>query len=167
MALTGDMYFMGLSGTKFFKHWPAMAAEYDDISMQSCFLETFKHDGEQMIPPLKVSERLRAVGLDPNTPPGAFQMRPLVYRMFINQAERLNIPFLFSKRVLRYYETETRAGVETDEGEVFEADIVIAADGIGSKSQAIVGGKVRAASSGRAMWRVSDHLNFDCSRYQR
>lgn len=70
-------------------------------------------------------------------------------------------------RVLRYYETETRAGVETDEGEVFEADIVIAADGIGSKSQAIVGGKVRAASSGRAMWRVSDHLDFDRSKYQR
>lgn len=151
----GDMYFMGLSGTKFFKHWPAMAAEYDEISMQECWLETFKHDGELMIPAKKVSERLRAVGLDPKTPPGAFQMRPLVYRMFIKQAERLKIPFLFSKRVVNYYETDRRAGVETDAGEKFEADVVIAADGIGSKSQSIVGGRVRAASSGRAMWRVS------------
>ncbi|OAG02158.1 monooxygenase [Paraphaeosphaeria sporulosa] len=150
----GDMYFMGLSGTKFFKHWPAMKAEYDEISMQSCFLETFKHDGELMIPAMKVSERLRAIGLDPNTPPGAFQMRPLVYKMFINQAERLEIPFLFNKRVTRYFEHENKAGVETDEGEKFEADVVIAADGIGSKSQTIVGGKVRAASSGRAMWRA-------------
>lgn len=123
--------------------------------MQSCYLETFKHDGELMIPAMKVSERLRAVGLDPNTPPGAFQMRPLVYKMFINQAQRLDIPFLFNKRVVRYFEEGSKAGVETDGGEKFEADVVIAADGIGSKSQAIVGGKVRAASSGRAMWRVS------------
>jgi 2-polyprenyl-6-methoxyphenol hydroxylase-like FAD-dependent oxidoreductase len=141
------MYFMGLSGTKFFKHWPAMKAEYNEISMQSCHLETFKHDGE----------RLRAVGLDPDTPPGAFQMRPLVYNMFINQAKRLDIPFLFNKRVVKYSEDNNKAGVETDEGEKFEADIVIAADGIGSKSQTIVGGKVRAASSGRAMWRVSTY----------
>lgn len=146
---------MGLSGTKFFKHWPAMKAEYEEISMQSCFLETFKHDGELMIPKMKVSERLRAVGLDPNTPPGAFQMRPLVYKMFINQAKRLSIPFLFNKRVVKYSENKNKASVETDEGEKFEADVVIAADGIGSKSQTIVGGEVRAASSGRAMWRVS------------
>ena len=154
------MYFMGLSGTKFFKHWPKMAEEYKEISMPNCYLETFKHDGERTIPPMKVSKRLQAAGLDPNTPPGSFQMRPLVYKMFINQAERLGIPFLFKKRVIRYFESKDRAGVETDQGEIFEADVVIAADGIGSKSQTIVGGQVLAASSGRAMWRVSLIASF-------
>jgi hypothetical protein len=28
----GDMYFMGLPATRFFKHWPEMAAEYEAIS---------------------------------------------------------------------------------------------------------------------------------------
>lgn len=33
--------------------------------------------------------------------------------------------------------------------------MVIAADGVGSKSQKLVGGQVRAISSGRAMWRAA------------
>ncbi|KAK8113254.1 FAD/NAD(P)-binding domain-containing protein [Apiospora sp. TS-2023a] len=156
ISTMGDMYFMGLSGTKFFKHWPEMAQEYDEISLHNCWMETFKHDGTRMIPVLKVAERLKEAGLDPNTPPGAFQMRPLVYKMFVNQVTRLGIKIEFGKRVVRYFEDAARnkAGVETDNGERFEADVVIAADGVGSKSQEVVGGQVRAASSGRAMWRA-------------
>ncbi|KAK3059616.1 hypothetical protein LTS18_010428 [Coniosporium uncinatum] len=80
----GDMYFMGLSATRFFRHWPELQKEYDAISLHDAWIETFKHSGEQVIPPKKVSDRLRAQGLDPNTPPGTFQMRPLVYKMFVN-----------------------------------------------------------------------------------
>ena len=47
-----------------------------------------------------------------------------------------------------------RGGVELEDGTRVEADLVIAADGIGSKSQKLVGGQVRARSSGRAMWRA-------------
>ncbi|EOD44484.1 putative monooxygenase fad-binding protein [Neofusicoccum parvum UCRNP2] len=159
----GDMYFMGLSATKFFKHWPAMAKEYDDISLHNAWIETFKHSGAQMIAPLKVSERLKAQGLDPNTPPGTFQMRPLVYKMFVHQVEQLGVRVQFGRRVVEYWEDEARgkAGVVTDRGERFEADVVIAADGVGSKSQKIVGGQVKAISSGRAMWRAAfpiEHL---------
>ncbi|ORY71532.1 uncharacterized protein BCR38DRAFT_330092 [Pseudomassariella vexata] len=164
ISTMGDMYFMGLSGTRFFKHWPDMAREYDEISLHDCWMETFKHSGECMIPLLKVAERLKEAGLDPDTPPGAFQMRPLVYRMFVNQVERLGIEVLFGKRVVKYFENGDKAGVETEHGETFEADMVIAADGVGSKSQEIVGGQVRAASSGRAMWRAAfpvSHLDQD------
>lgn len=158
------MYFMGLSATKFFKHWPEMAKVYDDISLHDAWIETFKHSGEQMIAPLKVAERLKAQGLDPNTPPGTFQMRPLVYKMFVDQVESLGVKVSFGKRVVEYWEDEARgkAGVVTDKGERFEADVVIAADGVGSKSQKIVGGQVKAISSGRAMWRAAfpiEHLD--------
>lgn len=151
------MYFMGLSATRFLKHWPQMAQEYDDMSLHDAWIETFKHDGERMIPPMKVAERLRAQGLDPKTPPGAFQMRPLVYQMFLRQVERLNIPLEYNRKVVDYYEDEERGkgGVITDDGQKYEADVVIAADGVGSKSQALVGGQVRAKSSGRAMWRAA------------
>lgn len=153
----GDMYFMGLSATRFFKHWPEMAKEYDRISLHNAWIETFKHDGTHMIPPLKVADRLRDAGLDPNTPPGTFQMRPLVYKMFVAQVERLGVDIQFGKRVVDYFEDDKhqRAGVVTDQGERFEADVVIAADGVGSKSHGLIGGQVRAMSSGRAMWRAA------------
>ncbi|POS72455.1 monooxygenase [Diaporthe helianthi] len=110
-----------------------------------------------MIPPLKVADRLRDTGLDPETPPGTFQMRPLVYKMFLEQAERLGVDIQFGKRVVEYFEDEQRqiAGVVTEQGEKFEADVVIAADGVGSKSHILIGSQVRAISSGRAMWRAA------------
>jgi len=153
----GDMYFMGLSATKFFKHWPEMKAEYDSIGLHNAWIETFKHSGERMIPPLSVAERLRDAGLDPKTPPGTFQMRPLIYKMFVSQVERLGVQVKFGVKVVDYFESEDglKGGCVTASGERYEADIVIAADGVGSKSQRIVGGQVRAKSSGRAMWRAA------------
>jgi 2-polyprenyl-6-methoxyphenol hydroxylase-like FAD-dependent oxidoreductase len=153
----GDMYFMGLSATKFMTHWPELAEEYNAISLHNAWIETFKHDGEAVIKPLKVAERLRASGLDPNTPPGSFQMRPLVYRMFVRQVERLGIKIAFNQRVLDYFEDleAGKGGAITEDGTRHEADIVIAADGVGSKSQKLVGGQVRAQKSGRAMWRAA------------
>ena len=153
----GDMYFMGLSATRFFKHWPEMMAEYESISLHNTWLETFKHSGEQMLKPLYAAERLKAQGLDPKTPPGTFQMRPLIYRMFVKQVERLGVNIEFNRRVVEYEEGEVnqKATCFTDDGKRYEADVIIAADGVGSKSQKLVGGQVRARSSGRAMWRAA------------
>ncbi|KAJ2986410.1 hypothetical protein NUW58_g5043 [Xylaria curta] len=159
----GDMYFMGHSAIQFFRHWPELLKEYETISMSNAWLETFKHSGEQTIPPMRVSDRLRRAGMDPNTPPGTFQMRPLVYGMFVRQVEKLGVTIHFGKKVVDYEdEPGQKAAAITDQGERFEADVVIAADGVGSKSQKIVGGQVRARSSGRAMWRAafsSEHLD--------
>ncbi|KAI1489110.1 hypothetical protein F5X96DRAFT_642292 [Biscogniauxia mediterranea] len=157
----GDMFFMGRSATRFFRHWPKLLREFDKISVKDAWMETFKHSGERMVPALKVSDRFRLAGLDPRTPPGSFQMRPLVYQMFLRQVERLGIKILYGKKVADYYEDELsgKAGVTTDQGEQFEADVVIAADGVGSKSQKLVGGQIRASSSGRAMWRASFPLH--------
>ncbi|KAI0392937.1 hypothetical protein F5Y17DRAFT_477175 [Xylariaceae sp. FL0594] len=162
----GDMYFMGHSAIQFFRHWPAMRQEYEKISMSNAWIETFKHSGERTIPPMRVSDRLRQAGMDPDTPPGRFQMRPLVYKMFVRQVEELGIKIHFGQRVVDYEEDIDRqkAAAVTDKGERFEADVVIAADGVGSKSQKLVGGVVRARSSGRAMWRAafpSEHLDKD------
>lgn len=153
----GDMYFMGLSATKFFKHWPEMKEEYDSIGIHDAWIETFRHSGEQMIKPLKVADRLKAQGLNPGTPPGTFQMRPLVYKMFVKQVEKLGVNVEFGCRVVDYFEDieNNKAGVVLDDGKKYEADVVIAADGVGSKSQKLVGGQVRATSSGRAMWRAA------------
>ncbi|KAF2154544.1 FAD/NAD(P)-binding domain-containing protein [Myriangium duriaei CBS 260.36] len=151
----GDMFFLGLSATKLFRHWPDMESEYERISLHNAYIETFKHDGTPMIKPMRVADRLRDSGLDPNTPPGTFQMRPLVYKMYVEQVERLGVDITYSARVVEYFEENDRAGVITDSGERYTADLVIAADGVGSKSQAIVGGQIKARSSNRAMWRAA------------
>ncbi|KAK1071079.1 hypothetical protein LTR74_003728 [Friedmanniomyces endolithicus] len=153
----GDMYFMGLPATRFFKHWPEMKAEYDSIGLHNAWIETSKHSGELMVKPLYVNDRLKAVGLDPKTPPGTFQLRPLIYKMFVKQVERLGVKIEFNSRVVDCFESEDgkKGGCVTDDGKRYEADVVIAADGVGSKSQKLVGGQVRAVSSGRAMWRAA------------
>ncbi|KAK3613430.1 hypothetical protein LTR56_027891, partial [Elasticomyces elasticus] len=43
-----DMYFVGLSATRFLKHWPEMPKQYDHSSLHNAWIETFKHDGEQI-----------------------------------------------------------------------------------------------------------------------
>lgn len=160
------MYFMGLSATRFFKHWPEMKEEYESIGMHNAWIETHKHSGECMIPPLYVAERLRVQGLDPKTPPGTFQMRPLIYKMFVKQVKKLGVDVQFSTRIVDFYEDEAKGkgGCIDADGKHYEADVVVAADGIGSKSQKLVGGQVRARSSGRAMWRAAfdvSHLDQD------
>lgn len=151
------MYFMGLSATRFLKHWPELIKEYKEISLHDAWIQTFKHSGEEIIGPKKVADRLRAQGLDPDTPPGEFQMRPLVYRMFVNAVEKLGVSVEFNRRIVDYSEDETKgkASCVTDDGKTYEADVIIAADGVGSKSQKLVGGQVRAQPSGRAMWRAA------------
>ncbi|CAN9269382.1 unnamed protein product [Alternaria alternata] len=102
----GDMYFMGLSATRFLKHWPELLKEYKKISLHNAWIETFKHSGEVVIGPKKVADRLRAQGLDPDTPPGEFQMRPLVYKMFVSAVENLGVSVEFNRRVVDYFEDE-------------------------------------------------------------
>ncbi|KAK7187875.1 hypothetical protein DPSP01_013370 [Paraphaeosphaeria sporulosa] len=160
----GDMYFMGLSATRFLKHWPDLMEEYKSISLHNAWIETFKHSGEVIITPKKVADRLRAQGLDPGTPPGEFQMRPLVYKMFVSAVEKHGVSVEFNRKVVDYFENEKtgKAGCVTADGTTYEADVVIAADGVGSKSQKLVGGQVRAKPSGRAMWRAAfpiEHLD--------
>lgn len=79
------------------------AKSVQEISLHNAWIETFKHDGESMIKPLRIADRFRAAGLDPNTPPGTFQMRPLVYRMFVRQVEKLGINVEFGQRVVEYF----------------------------------------------------------------
>jgi 2-polyprenyl-6-methoxyphenol hydroxylase-like FAD-dependent oxidoreductase len=153
----GDTYFMGLSATRFIRHWPEMSKEFLSIGLHNLWIETLRHDGTKMIAPRYVRDRYRESGLDPKSPPGTFQMRPLVYKMLMNQTNKLGIKVEFGRKVVEFYEDEARgkAGVHCDDGSSYEADIVIAADGVSSPSQQITGGQVRAASSGRAMWRAA------------
>lgn len=155
------MFFLGLSATRWMSHWPEMRAEFESISLHNAWMETFKHSGERLVPAMRVEDRIRVPGTDanPNVQPGSFQMRPLLYQMLLTQVGKVGIKVEFGQKIVSYYE-DAEAGkggvvVEVEGGtEKHEAELVIAADGVGSKSQELVGGQVRAISSGRAIWRA-------------
>ena len=93
--------------------------------------------------------------------------RPKLITALYNYAISLGISVLFDKRVVDYGESNktNRAYVMTDKGERLEADVVVAADGIGTKVGNAMGGKAaKAMSSGYSVYRVSyptEHLQRD------
>ena len=78
--------------------------------------------------------------------------------MLFDYVQSLGIPISFGKVVVDYYEIPqcNRAGVLTDKGEHIEADLVIAADGVASKSWKVVSGEEnKPKSSGFSVFRVA------------
>lgn len=74
--------------------------------------------------------------VDPNNASMVMQMRPLWHKMLWHQVQRFGIEVSFGKRVVEYFEDSDRgvAGVVTDRGERTEAEVVLAADGVNSRS---------------------------------
>jgi 2-polyprenyl-6-methoxyphenol hydroxylase-like FAD-dependent oxidoreductase len=70
-------------------------------------------------------------------------------------ASLLGIPIEFSTSAVDYFETEDHGGVELADGRKLTADIVVAADGVGSKSWHLVGEKTAPTSSGFVLYRVT------------
>jgi 2-polyprenyl-6-methoxyphenol hydroxylase-like FAD-dependent oxidoreductase len=78
--------------------------------------------------------------------------------MLETQLEQVGIKIQYGHRAVRYFETPEKqtAGVELDDGKILEADLVVAADGIGSHSTKItMGEEVRARSTGISIYRTS------------
>ena len=154
---SGDMIALGLSATTLLRHWPEMREEYDQISLHDAWIQALKHSGTPVAPPKSTVQVAIGNGMDPKSPKTTFQIRPKLYRMLARQLERLGIPVEFGKKVVEYYEdaASKKGGVVEEDGTRTEADVVIAADGIGTKSNGLVGGEVQPRQSGRAMYRAS------------
>lgn len=88
--------------------------------------------------------------------PMAMQLRPVFHRMLYHQVAKLGIEITYKKRAIEYTEDDEEAYVLTDDQQRASADVIIAADGIGSKAQQIINeGKAEARSSGTGMYRAS------------
>jgi 2-polyprenyl-6-methoxyphenol hydroxylase-like FAD-dependent oxidoreductase len=84
--------------------------------------------------------------------------RSKLYKCLYEYALSLNIPMEFDVGVARYFESqdEKLGGVVLSDGRTLTADLVIAADGVGSKSLELVTGKNEAPiSSGFVLYRVT------------
>ncbi|KAH6950315.1 hypothetical protein BKA56DRAFT_506464 [Ilyonectria sp. MPI-CAGE-AT-0026] len=82
--------------------------------------------------------------------------RAALHHAFHKYAAKLGIEIKFSSRVMDYFEDDEKAGVILEDGSKLVADVVAAADGIGSRSWNIVSGfKETPISSGFAMFRAT------------
>ena len=113
-------------------------------------LSLHKHNGELLGGPFSIKE-----GIDHIPTPVS---RPKLIGMLYDYVVQLGIPVTFGKRAGDYFEDldRNRAGIITEEGERLEADLVVAADGVGSKSwRAVSGQDTEPKSSGFSVYRVA------------
>lgn len=83
-------------------------------------------------------------------------LRPKFLGMLLSQLRRVGIEVEYGLRVVKYYENERAGGVILSDGQEIEADVVVASDGIGTKSHEVISGhEIRAWSSGWAIARTA------------
>lgn len=76
--------------------------------------------------------------------------------LFLGQARELGIDVSYGKRVADYFEDDTQAGVVLEDGSKVSADVVVAADGVGTKSHRLINGHdIRAMPSKHSIFRAS------------
>ncbi|KAK5133283.1 hypothetical protein LTR08_008017 [Meristemomyces frigidus] len=84
--------------------------------------------------------------------------RPKFHRMLLEQLAETAVKVEYDMEVMDYFEDASRgrAGVILKDGSKYEADLVVAADGLRGNSWSLVAGKpVPAKSSGKAIFRVA------------
>ena len=82
------------------------------------------------------------------------EKRSNVTKMLEAQCLRLGIEIQYGKQVTQYDEDDSKAWATTADGETFHADVVVAADGVGTRSHKHVTGQhVKATNSGYAVFR--------------
>lgn len=151
------MVTIGASARTLIDHYPEMQREYDIATPQNVWMRYCKWTGEVILEPHSLPDR---PSLDLSTggkiPPPQVNQRPKLHAMLCRQLQRFGVQIEFDMRVVEYYEdVESRiGGVITESGEKFKADIVIAADGANSCSQAIIADPApKPRPSGRTIFR--------------
>ncbi|PIA98391.1 hypothetical protein CB0940_06082 [Cercospora beticola] len=161
----GDMFTIGANALRLLDNYPAMRREYDEIAIHNLWLRYRKWTGEDLGDPFPFGGG--AKGAEENKhakkPPMTTVLRPLFHKMLYHQLERFGIDVRFGVNVREFYEDEDRGigGVVTESGERIEADIVIAADGLHSKSHSLVSKDApEAKPTGRTIFRSAFSLDI-------
>ncbi|PWY64397.1 hypothetical protein BO83DRAFT_392710 [Aspergillus eucalypticola CBS 122712] len=127
-----------------------MREEWNRISLY-CRTTFHHHDGRRALEPMEFEYNRNNAAQHAAYPP---RIRSVLGRahlalMFFNQCKRLDIPITWNVPIVAYDEEAEIATAISIDGRRFLGDIVIAADGIGSKSHgAVLGHPVRAIGTG-------------------
>ena len=123
---SGDFVGIGPSVVNQFKKWPPMSETYSSIIYRP-MMNLLTYNGDFLGGPFPLSE-------SSHHRPVPVSRAKLIQALY-DYVTSLDIPVIFDKRVVNYEESDRtkQAYAVTDKGERFEADIVVAADGIQSK----------------------------------
>lgn len=159
----GDGFTIGGSAAQALRYWPQMVKENAEIASHP-WLSYHKITGERISgpTPLFTPEKGNAAGGD--APPEVYRhSRPKFHKMLSDQLQRHGIQVEYGHHATQYYEnTESKtAGVVLATGDKVEADVVVAADGIGSRSSMVtMGHYVKAIPSGNSVYRAAFPLEL-------
>ncbi|KAJ6789496.1 hypothetical protein PWT90_00297 [Aphanocladium album] len=137
----GDRFLLGPSGISTLRKFPRLMRENNAIAVFPD-LRIFRYDGVQITKfPIRelLSEAARA-DLPPGTAPQETS-RPRIYSAMLEQLERAGVAVEYGRDVVSYFDADGRAGVELGDGTKLEADLVVAADGVHTRSCSLVAGK--------------------------
>lgn len=142
-----------------------MQREYDVITAHNLWMQYREWTGKDVGKPCSFAAGILDSDLMQyySKAPIQTQQRTRFYAMLCNQLERSGIKAKFDMRVVKYYEDLERGveGVVTDDGQKFEADLVIAADGLSSKSQELIPAPAKKAkATGRTVFRAAFPLEI-------
>ena len=142
------------------KFWPWMAQENEKIVYDPWF-SYHKITGECVVPPgpfdFKAAGKVAEDG-EPAPQRIDRHSRPKFVRMLITQLRRIGLEVEYDKYAIDYYEDQDsgKGGVVLSNAERLEADVVVAADGVGTKSHKLVNGKeINAYPSGLSVFRTA------------
>ncbi|KAJ5931007.1 hypothetical protein N7466_006500 [Penicillium verhagenii] len=159
--LTGDGFAIGPSAINALRQWPDLDKEIRHLSYEP-WISWHKITGEMISSPkpFELNPSKTTSGDQKSQPPVKVYRysRPKMHKMLSDQLERIGLEVEYGKRAVEFYESSSysTAGVFLQDGEKIEADVVIAADGIGSISSRItLGHEVRARPIGFSIYRCS------------
>ena len=157
MTRLGDFFSIGPAACAAFKHWPALDAEHKAASRLP-YISYYLLTGERFVE----HKPMTAVTTDGHGHPYETLLewhrhhRPTLQAILLRQLNAIGNKVEYGRRAITYSETNTRGMVELENGEKLEADVVVAADGLGTCSYDLVlGHQVRARSSGYAVYRTA------------
>ncbi|KAL8677814.1 MAG: hypothetical protein Q9186_005794 [Xanthomendoza sp. 1 TL-2023] len=140
----GDFITIGPTACRAFSKWPTLYEAFRKAAYDTS-IYYHKQNGEIGAGPRKVSESF-----------GWMVLRPDLHKALMDTVLAYGIEVRYRQHVVEFLEKDDKAGVKLADGEVLHADIVIAADGIRSRSWTIVGGvEPRTYSSGSAIFRCA------------
>ena len=140
----GDFITIGPTAVRAFKKWPSLYDAFHKAAYDTSIYYHKQH-GEVGAGPRKVDESF-----------GWNVIRPDLHKMLMDTVQAHGIEVRYLQHVVEFLETSDKGGVKLSDGEILYADLVIAADGIRSKSWTVVTGEEpKTYSSGSALFRCA------------
>lgn len=155
--MTGDNVQIQPSAILLLRHWPEMGYQIER-DQYDVVMSYYKQTGERIYgpaPPM-FNDPENIVGRR-GFPSVNAHSRVKLYRAFLEQAERVGLKVEWGKKAVEFWEDSHRGlgGVVLENGEIRTGDIVVAADGLRTKSSKIVGGMDKELrTSGKAIYRA-------------